>query len=385
MKNLLFLSLLMALFSFGCDNEGKESPEEPITLGAIYNLTGGQASLDIPSSKGAQLAVQQANDTGGVRNQMIELLLKDGQTNTDTLRAKVVEVLEEAPATLAFLGLSDTDQVLAAAGKAADNDRVFVTSGATSPLLPGQIPDYLFLACFGDNVQAAAAAEYAFDELEARSVAVVYDSTDTYTQLLQQYFTSRFEDLGGQVISKKAYAQGDMAAAIQQSEAADFIYYAALPQDVVPGIQLIREAGFSGPVIGGDSYDEPEVWKGQSQIGEVYFTTHAYLGADNPSPTVQAFRQAYIQAYGGEEPNAFAALGYDAAQLLVRAIQLADDVTPEALRQALAGIQNLEGVTGTISFSSNNRIPSKSVTIMQVSNEIQAFVMEVIPREVPAP
>lgn len=385
MKNLLFLSLLMALFSFGCDNEGKESPEEPITLGAIYNLTGGQASLDIPSSKGAQLAVQQANDTGGVRNQMIELLLKDGQTNTDTLRAKVVEVLEEAPATLAFLGLSDTDQVLAAAGRAADNDRVFVTSGATSPLLPGQIPDYLFLACFGDNVQAAAAAEYAFDELEARSVAVVYDSTDTYTQLLQQYFTSRFEDLGGQVISKKAYAQGDMAAAIQQSEAADFIYYAALPQDVVPGIQLIREAGFSGPVIGGDSYDEPEVWKGQSQIGEVYFTTHAYLGADNPSPTVQAFRQAYIQAYGGEEPNAFAALGYDAAQLLVRAIQLADDVTPEALRQALAGIQNLEGVTGTISFSSNNRIPSKSVTIMQVSNEIQAFVMEVIPREVPAP
>lgn len=385
MKNLLFLSLLMALFSFGCDNEGKESPEEPITLGAIYNLTGGQASLDIPSSKGAQLAVQQANDTGGVRNQMIELLLKDGQTNTDTLRAKVVEVLEEAPATLAFLGLSDTDQVLAAAGKAADNDRVFVTSGATSPLLPGQIPDYLFLACFGDNVQAAAAAEYAFDELEARSVAVVYDSTDTYTQLLQQYFTSRFEDLGGQVISKKAYAQGDMAAAIQQSEAADFIYYAALPQDVVPGIQLIREAGFSGPVIGGDSYDEPEVWKGQSQIGEVYFTTHAYLGADNPSPTVQAFRQAYIQAYGGEEPNAFAALGYDAAQLLVRAIQLADDVTPEALRQALAGIQNLEGVTGTISFSSNNRIPAKSVTIMQVSNEVQAFVMEVIPREVPTP
>lgn len=385
MKNIFFIGLILALFSFSCDNEGQGNPLAPIILGAIYNLTGGQASLDIPSYRGAQLAIQQANDTSGVHNKMVQLILKDGQTNADTLRAKVLEILQEAPATLAFLGLSDTDQVLAAAGEAASNDRMFVTSGATSPLLPGQIPDYLYLACFGDNVQAAAAAEYAFDELEAKTVAVVYDSTDTYTQLLQQYFISRFEDLGGQVISQKAYTQGDMAAAVQPSTSADFIYFAALPQEVLPGIQLIRQAGFSGPIIGGDSYDEPEIWEGQSQLGEVYFTTHAYLGADNPSPTVQAFRQAYIQTYGGEEPTAFAALGYDAAQLLIRAIQLADEISPEALRQSLAGIQNFEGVTGTISFSSNNRIPTKSVTIMTVSNEVQTFVMEIMPREVPTP
>ncbi len=385
MKNLLILCLSLALISFGCNKENQEQPVQTITLGAIYNLSGHQATLDVPSSKGAQLAIQQANDTGGIHNQMLQLLLKDGQTNTDTLVAKVEEVLEEAPSTLGFLGLSDTDQVLAAAGEAANNERVFITSGATSPLLPGQIPDYLFLACFGDNVQAAAAAEYAFGDLGARTVSVVYDSSDTYTRLLQQYFITRFEGLGGQVLSKKAYAQGDMAAAIQASTSADFIYYAALPQDVVPGIQLIRDAGFSSPVIGGDSYDEPEVWKGQSQLGEVYFTTHAYLGADNPSPNVQAFRQAYSQSYGGEEPNAFAALGYDATQLLIRAIELSSETTPAAILQTLGEIQGFEGVTGSISFHSDNRIPSKSVTIMQVSNEVQAFVMEVIPREVPAP
>ncbi|MCB0682796.1 MAG: ABC transporter substrate-binding protein, partial [Saprospiraceae bacterium] len=164
-----------------------------------------------------QLAVQQANEAGGVRDQLLELLLKDGQTNPDTLKAKVKEVLEEAPEAVAFLGLSDTDQVLAAAGEAASHQRVFLTSGATSPLLPGQIPDYLFLACFGDNVQAAAAAEYAYDTLGATSVSILYDSTDTYPRLLQGYFIDRFEELGGQVKSQKAYSAGSLETAVQET------------------------------------------------------------------------------------------------------------------------------------------------------------------------
>ncbi len=241
-----------------------------------------------------------------------------------------------------------------------------MASGATSPRLPGQIPDYLFLACFGDNVQAAAAAEYAYETLGKTTVSVVYDSTDTYTRLLQQYFTLSFAELGGQVISRKAYAQGEMAAAIMETQAADFIFYAALPQDVLPGIQLFWQAGLYMPLIGGDSYDEPEVWQGQSQLGEMYFTTHAYLGVDNPNPDIQTFRQAYMKAYEGEEPNAFAALGYDAARLLIHAIERPDATRPETMRQALAGIQNFPGVTGTISFGPDSRIPGKAVTIMEV-------------------
>lgn len=385
MKNRSFLWILLILLSLGCNLGEQNEPSQPITLGAIYNLSGGQSSLDIPSSQGAQLAIQQANDTGGVRGQMLELRLKDGQTNTDTLKARVAEVLEEAPATLAFLGLSDTDQVLAAAGAAANNHRVFVTSGATSPLLPGQIPDYLFLACFGDNVQAAAAAQYAHETLGKKTVSVVYDSTDTYTRLLQQYFIDSFEELGGQVLSTNAYSGINMASAVRQTAPADFIYFAALPQDVLPGIQLIRQAGFNVPVIGGDSYDEPDVWQGQSQLGEVYFTTHAYLGADNPNPEIQAFRQAYMKAYDGQEPNAFAALGYDAARLLIRAIERSDTASPEAIRQALAGIQDFTGVTGSISFGPDSRIPGKSVTIMEVREGAQRLVMEIIPKKVPAP
>ena len=384
MKYIQFFFLGLCLFSLGCNNNDKAEQPEPLVLGAIYNLTGSQSVLDVPSSKGAQLAIEQANANGGVDGQEVQLIQKDGQTDTEALKTGVAELLAEFPSVAAFLGLSDTDQVLAAAGVAADSHRVFLTSGATSPKLPGQIPDYLFLACFGDNVQAAAAAEWAYNELDARTVSVVFDSTDTYTRLLQGYFISRFEDLGGQVLIKKAYAQGNIAPAVQEIQPSDFIFFAALPQDAPVGVQLIRQAGFTVPIIGGDAFDEPANWLGQMDISGVFFTTHAYLGADNPNPQVQAFRQAYAQAYG-EEPNAFAALGYDAARLLIEALEKSASSSPEKVRQALASIQNFAGATGSISYGPDNRIPRKSVTIMEVREGMQKLVVELVPEQVPEP
>ncbi|MCB0547615.1 MAG: ABC transporter substrate-binding protein [Phaeodactylibacter sp.] len=384
-KKLLLLSLPLFLCGLGCRNQDQSGQPEPIVLGAVYNLTGSQSTLDVPSSQGAKLAIEQANAESGKNGNEWQLILKDGQTNPDVLRAKVTEMITEYPSTAAFLGLSDTDQVLAAAGVAADSHRVFLTSGATSPKLPTQIPDYLFLACFGDNVQAAAAAEWAYNDLEARTVSVIYNSSDTYTNLLQGYFISRFEQLGGQILSLQPYGQGGIAQAIQGIQPADILFFAALPQDALEGVQMIRQAGFTAPIIGGDAFDEPATWQGHNEVKDVFFTTHAYLGADNPNPQVQAFRQAYMQAYAGEEPNAFAALGYDAAQLLIRATLDAKSPDPEDIRQAFSAIRNFEGVTGSISYGTDSPIPRKSVTIMEIKDGKETLSTQLVPEEVPAP
>lgn len=383
MKYIPFLILAFCLSSLGCKEQENMEISEPIVFGAVYNLTGGQSSLDIPSAKGAQLAVDQINANGGIRNQEVQLSLQDGATDPEKLKAAVSEIINEHPEVVAFLGLSDTDMVLAAAGEAAKTQRTFLTSGATSPQLPDQIPDDLFLACFGDNVQAAAAAEWAYDELQARTVSIVYDSSDTYTRLLQAYFSARFVELGGQITTRQAYAQGNFNAAIPQIQASDFIFFAALPQDAPAGAEAIRQAGFTAPIIGGDAYDEPASWQNLTTLSEVYFTTHAYLGADNPDPRVQAFRDAYVQAYN-EAPGAFAALGYDAAGLLAEAVRIAGNAKPESIREALNSIRDFPGVTGMISYD-GSRIPRKSVTIMEVKDGVQRLVKEVLPNKVPAP
>ena len=181
----------------------------PVRIGAIYNLTGDQASLDSSSLDGARLAVERINAHGGLMGRRVELLERDGQTNETDVRRAAASLV--ASGVSAIVGLSDTDQVLAAAPIAASAGVPFVTSGATSPRLTRQVPNWLFLACFGDNAQAAASAQYATDRLGARTAAVLYDRDLDYTRLLAKYFERSFRAQGGQVLVSADYGKDESA------------------------------------------------------------------------------------------------------------------------------------------------------------------------------
>jgi branched-chain amino acid transport system substrate-binding protein len=382
LKFQLLILMLGCLLLPGCmPATGQDSP---IVIGTLYNLSGDQAGLDLPSYRGAMLAAEQLNRNGGVLGKKLLLNLLDGTSDPAVLKQKTLQQMQLNPDTAAFLGLSDTDMVLPAAQAAAASHRVFLTSGATSPKLPAQVPEYLFLACFGDNVQAAAAAEFAYRHKKARSVAVVYNAGETYTSLLQAYFVTRFQQLGGQIVSVQGYGRADLPAAIEQLPQADAVFFAAMPQDVLRGVRLLRKAGFTVPIIGGDGYDSETIWQGQTAISEVFYTTHAYLEAGNPDPQVQAFRSAYLGAYG-YEPDAFAALGYDAVNLLAQAINAAQSVEPAAILKAMAAIKDFAGITGNISYGNGSRIPQKSVTILEVQGGTPGLVMQLLPEQIPAP
>jgi len=275
--------------------------------------------------------------------------------------------------------------VLAAAPVAAGKGRVFLTSGATSPLLPREVPEYLFLACFGDNVQAAAGAEWAFGDLGARSAVVLYDDSMTYTRLLYHYFEERFRQLGGDVLATADFRSADLATLVGGLPSADLVYLAAGPSDVADMVRRLREAGIDVPVLGGDSFDEPEVWQAHPEIEKVFFTTHAALGADSTDPRVKAFRDAYAAAYGGDEPDAFAALGYDTARLLLHAIAAAGSDEPAAVRQALAAVQDFEGVTGTLGYPDGSQIPRKAVSVLEVAGGTTRLARQLVPAVVPEP
>jgi branched-chain amino acid transport system substrate-binding protein len=382
LKLLVPLALAAVAASLGA---AEAAGDRPVVIGAIYNLTGGQQNLDIPSSRGARLAVDLANERGGVLGRQATMIVADGETKPEIIAAKTRELIADRPEIAGLIGLSDTDMVLAAAKVAAERSLVFLTSGATSPLLPEQVPEYLFLACFGDNVQAAAGAEWAYDTLKARTVAVLFREDSTYTQLLHGYFETRFKELGGKVLAVESYRLDPSDISAKVAKLPKAIYLAALPDGVALVVPALRNAGIETPILGGDGLDIGEAWKGIDTASKVYFTTHAYLGADNPAPAVKEFRAAFARAYPGKEPDAFAALGYDAARLLMAAIESAVSTEPQAVREGLTRTKDFPGVTGNITFAAGNRIPLKSVTIMQVDSGGQKFEAEILPRQVPPP
>jgi len=141
-----------------------QSNKTPIRIGAIHNVTGSLGSIGRPSLDGVLLAAKQLNEHGGVLGRSVELVARDGQSDPAVVAA-ITRELAHMPQMAAITGLNDTEMALAAAPVAEKARMVFLTSGATSPKVPLQFPRFYFMACFGDNTQAAAGAEYAFGAL----------------------------------------------------------------------------------------------------------------------------------------------------------------------------------------------------------------------------
>jgi branched-chain amino acid transport system substrate-binding protein len=267
---------------------------------------------------------------------------------------------------------------------------VFVTSGATSPKLVDQVPDYLFMACFGDNVQAAAGAEYAFNTLKAKTAYLLYDKGMEYTLLLGGFFKTRFTELGGQFTLEDTYQTGDkdFSAQITKLKALgtmpDMVYIASGPDDVGTVVKQFRDSGIDKPIMGGDGYDTPLLAQIAGKGSDnVYYTTHSLMDADLGTDAVKKFFAAYQAEYKTAPENAFAALGYDTVKLIADAITRAKSADPKAIRDALGTTKDLPGVTGAITFQPGSRIPQKGVTVILIKDTKNTLAAEVVPQKVP--
>ena len=384
----LVLVLAASLLAVGCGGKGGGNT---IKIGMIYNMTGAQASLDAPSANGAKLAAKEVNAAGGVLGKKVQLVAFDGKTDAATIANSATQ-LTQTDKVVAMLGFSDSDMVMAAAPTAAKAGIVFVSSGATSPKLPDQVPDYLYLACFGDNVQAAAGAEYAVDSLKAKTVYLLIDKGMEYTLLLGKYFKERFTELGGKVTLEDNYQTGDKDYSAQitklrgQKAQPDMLYISAGPDDIGTIVKQFRDAGIKKPIMGGDGYDTPLLVEVAGAGAEgVYFSTHSLMDASLGSDAVKGFIAAYQAEYKTPPENAFAGLGYDTVKLIVDAIKRAGSADPKAIREALNATKDLAGVTGAITFQPGSRIPQKGVTIILVKDGKFTLAAEVVPQKVPTP
>ncbi len=389
MKKTVFVALavIAVLALVGCGKQGGGA----IKVGMIYNMTGSQASLDAPSANGAKLAAKEINAAGGVLGKKIELVAYDGKSDAATIANSATQ-LTQTDKVMAMFGFSDSDMVMAAAPVAAKAGIVFVTSGATSPKLPDQVPDMLYLACFGDNVQAAAGAEYAFDTMKAKTAYLLIDKGMEYTLLLGKYFKERFVELGGKIVLEDTYQGGDKDFSAQitrlkgQKVQPDLLYIASGPDDVGTIVKQFRDSGIKKPIMGGDGYDTPLLVQVAGAGAEnVYFTTHSLMDASLGTDAVKKFIASYQAEYKTPPENAFAGLGYDTMKLIADAIKRAGSADPKAVRTALQATKDLPGVTGAISYQEGSRIPQKGVTVILVKDGKFTLAQEVVPQKVPAP
>lgn len=384
--NILFFSLLTSP-SFAIPSK------EPIKIGAIYNLTGGQSKLDIDSMRGAKLAVGEINAEGGLIGRRLELIVRDGKTDTNEIN-KISDDFIYSKDVGTIIGLSDADMLTAALPETTASkfynafmDKLFITSGATSPKMYDLVPEHVCLACFVDHDQAKVASKFIWGSLKAKNVYILAQSDMEYANLITLYFQKSYKRLGGKVLATYKFTNdkqsiqkllSDLKSAPSKP---DLIYLAGSPEIVPNIISKIISLNLKTPVFGGDSFDTKELI---SEIGNkstpIYFTTHAFISRDNPNPAVSKFIDSYKKAYNEEPVSSFTALGYDTVKLLANALTKAKSSDPYMIYNSILNIRNFDGITGKISFLGHDCIPIKEVTIIKLLNGKRAMAQNIKPK-----
>jgi branched-chain amino acid transport system substrate-binding protein len=393
-RNLSNLPALALAFAFGLSACAAPPPArpaeqpaapsvEPIKIGALYGVTGGMSSIDAPGLNGMKLAAKQINAAGGLLGRPIELIAIDGKTDQTATTSAASEMIN-VHKVVAIGGLNDSTFALAAGPIAQKASIPFVTAGATLPTLPEQIGDYFFMAPFGDDAQAYAIADYAIDDLGAKTAYMLVDQAYDFTTALAKFFKERFTSRGGSIVLEDIYRSGDtdFSAQIAKVKALnpqpDVLFISAVPSEAGITTKQFREAGLTAPIISGDGFDTTLIAEVAGENADnVFYSTHA--GLDNPDPKVQAFVKAYTEEYGRPPENAFAALGYDTLNLIADAIKRAGSAEPKAIRDALAATKGFNAVTGQITYVDGQRKPDKTVSIIKVQDGKYSFVKEIKP------
>jgi branched-chain amino acid transport system substrate-binding protein len=252
---------------------------DPIKIGSPYNLTGGYASIDNPAANGSRLAVKEINEAGGVLGRPLEIIIEDGKSDVPTITSVAKKLVEEDGVNV-MAGLTDTSYMLAAGPVAQEAGIPFLDVGGTAPLIT-TVGDYIFMLPFGDNVQAAVAAEYAHEQ-GWKTAALLLDEAMDYTKFLAKYFKDRFtmEDIGGEIVSELSYSMGDTDFSAQLTEFVnldpkpDFLFISANPGEIGTIVRQARDLGLTMPIVGGDGYDTPLLAElGGDAATNIYFTT----------------------------------------------------------------------------------------------------------------
>ena len=358
---------------------GGVSAQETIKIGEYASLTGKEAAFGQSSHKGTLLAVEELNAAGGVLGRQIELITDDNQSKQGE-SATIVKKLIFREKVVGILGEVASMRSLEAAPLCQAYKIPMISPSSTNPKVT-EIGNYIFRVCFIDPFQGTVMAKFAKDTLKIHRVAVLTSVSSAYSVGLAKYFKQRFTDDGGEVVIEQKFTEGDKDFNAQLTA----IKAAGVEGIFVPGYyteaalicRQARELDMKIPLFGGDGWEAPELIKiGGDAVEGCYYSTHYSPEVDTPA--VKNFVAHFKARFGGEVPDAMAALGYDSAQVMVDAIRRAGTTEGPAVRDALAATKGFEGVTGATTMD-KERNASKAAVVIMVKYGKFKFVESVAP------
>lgn len=363
-------TLLLTIQDFSLAHAEKN----PVQIAVIGPMTGQDASSGQAMLDGVRLAASQVNAQGGIKGRQIEVLSFDNMYDKQAARDQAMTIAQNTDA-VAVIGHYYSSLSLIG-GKVYKKFCIpAVTGSATAPEVT-EDNNWYFRVISNNNLQGKLSALYLQGVLGKEKINIVYEQ-DAYGTTLKEAFAGAAANLGLEVQNtwaidslsqdKDLKLKQIAAQLAQDADSKQALYLALLDQEAARLVQLLKDKGVDMPILGGDALglgsfpqEFKDIKKEKKRLSDythgIYATT--YFIRDIANRKAQQFSQQFKSKYG-REPDALAATNYDAASLVIQAIQKAAEknkleVNRVQVRNALNTFnkpkQAYHGVTGPIYF-----------------------------------
>ncbi|HOB29346.1 MAG: ABC transporter substrate-binding protein [Dethiobacteria bacterium] len=355
---LICLALMLVT---GCEPADSENT---VKVGMVGPLTGGAASYGTSIRNGAELAFDEANESGELGDYTIKFIPEDTES-VGTKAGNAFAKLIEADKVSVIIGGVLSAETLTGSDYVKEAKVPAISPSSTAVGITKGNP-YLFRNCLSDELQGYQMAEYAVTELGLKKFAILYTNND-YGVSLKNAFVEKGNELA-EVVIVETYMDGDENFKPQltniKDKNPDAIFIAGYYTEAAKIAQQALEMGLQVQFLGADGFFADELIKiGGDAVEGAYFTAGFFSG--DPSPELQDFIKKYKERYKAT-PDMFAAHGYDAARMIIEVIKKYGP-EPEQIRKGLSEIKDFPGVTGSITIDEDGDT-IRDVYILQVKD-----------------
>lgn len=361
----------------GGGDSKNDSGENVFLIGGIGPLTGPAASYGASVKQGAEIAIKEINDAGGVKvgddTYKFDLEFADDEASEEKSPQAYNSLMDKG--INAVLGCVTSGACIAIVDQTqADGILQITPSGSAEGCI---VNDNAFRICFSDPEQGDAMAAYAVDTLGLKKIAVIYNAADEYSTGIQEKFEEEVAAKGGEIVASEAFNTGDVDFNTQLTKIkatdAEAIYVPAYYQDVTYITKQAKDMGIEAQFLGSDGWDGVLGTVSDQETVEGCIFTSPFCAAVDEEKVV-AFVKAYEDAYDAT-PDQFAADGYDTVYAFKAAMEEAGSIESADMIDAMTSIA-VKGQTGDeITFDASGAAV-KDVKFVTVKDGAYAYTEE---------
>lgn len=364
---LLTAGVLITLAFSGCGPGGQQ-----IKIGVAGPLTGEQGKAGQDLLHGVQLAVSECNARGGVLGKRVVIIAGDDRADESEANAIAQRLCDQGVAGV----VGHYNSHCSIAGSRIYNQRMIpqITPSSTNPKFTEQGLANVFRTCGRDDQQGKIAADYAFNILKIKKVAVFSDGT-TYGQGLVEEFKKSILSYNQPRKAEVTIVADAQVPLIIEGKAPDYgplldplisyqpdlIYFGGSYPEGAMLIRQVKERRLAAAFMSGDAIASSELIKrGGAATEGIYFT---FGPAVEDMPQAGRFYGSFKARYG--ELGPYSVYAYEAANILLKSIELAGTTSGDSLIKVIHSAR-FAGAMGELEFDSAGDIKAAPYVLWTV-------------------